>query len=136
MAEELRTVAGVRVEWNETGTGAPILFLHPGIGIAPDAPVLERLAAKARVIAPSHPGFGRSEQPKDMTTIDDLAYFYLDLMDRASAAIVLVGVSFGGWIAAEIAVKSRAASPRLVLADALGIKVGARDSATSPTCSP
>ncbi len=128
MAEELRTVAGVRVEWNETGTGAPILFLHPGIGVAPDAPVLERLAAKARVIAPSHPGFGRSEQPKDMTTIDDLAYFYLDLMDELRLEnAILVGVSFGGWIAAEIAVKSCARIARLVLADALGIKVGARD---------
>ena len=128
MAEELRTVAGVRVEWNETGDGAPILFLHPGIGIAPDAPVLERLAAKCRVIAPSHPGFGRSEQPKDFTTIDDLAYFYLDLMDELRLEhVTLVGVSFGGWIAAEIAVKSCARITRLVLADALGIKVGARD---------
>ena len=37
---------------------APLLFLHPGIGIEPTAPVLDRLAARARVIAPTHPGFG------------------------------------------------------------------------------
>jgi len=128
LAEELRTVAGVRVEWIEKGAGPPILFLHPGIGIAPDAPVLERLAARGRVFAPSHPGFGRSEQPKDMTTVDDLAYFYLDLMDELRLEqVTLVGVSFGGWIAAEIAVKSCARIARLVLADPLGIKVGARD---------
>ncbi len=128
MAQELRTVAGVRLEWIERGEGAPILFLHPGIGIAPDAPVLDLLAAKARIIAPSHPGFGRSEQPKDFTTIDDLAYFYLDLMDELRLErATLVGVSFGAWIAAEIAVKSCARISHLVLADALGIKVGARD---------
>ncbi len=128
MAEELRTVAGVRVGWIEQGAGPPILFLHPGIGIAADAPVLGRLAARGRVIAPSHPGFGRSEQPKDMTTVDDLAYFYLDLMDELGLeGAILVGSSFGGWIAAEIAVKSCARIARLVLADALGIKVGARD---------
>jgi pimeloyl-ACP methyl ester carboxylesterase len=124
----LRTVAGVRLEWIERGEGAPILFLHPGIGIAPDAPVLDLLAATARIIAPSHPGFGRSEQPKDFTTIDDLAYFYLDLMDELRLErATLVGVSFGAWIAAEIAVKSCARISRLVLADALGIKVSARD---------
>ena len=128
MAEEQKTVARVRLEWLERGEGRPILFLHPGIGIAPDAPVLDRLASKARVIAPSHPGFGRSEQPKDMTTIDDLAYFYLDLMDELRLeGATLVGISFGGWLAAEIAVKSTSRIARLVLADAVGIKVGARD---------
>ncbi len=128
MDEGLKSVAGVRVELIERGQGRPILFLHPGIGIAPDAPVLDRLAAKARVIAPSHPGFGRSEQPKDFSTIDDLAYFYLDLMDELRLdGVTLVGVSFGGWLAAEIAVKSTARIARLVLADAFGIKVGARD---------
>lgn len=130
MAEGLseREIAGVRVEWLERGQGRPLLFLHPGIGIAPEAPVLDRLAQKARVIAPSHPGFGASAQPKDMTTVDDLAYFYLDLMDalRLENAVV-VGVSFGGWIAAEIAVKSTGRIAKLVLADALGIKVGSRD---------
>jgi pimeloyl-ACP methyl ester carboxylesterase len=128
LPQELRTVAGIRVEWLERGEGRPILFLHPGIGIAPDAPVLDLLAAKARVIAPAHPGFGRSEQPTDFTTIDDLAYFYLELMDalRLEDAL-LVGVSFGGWLAAEIAIKSCARIAHVVLADALGIKVGARD---------
>src|SRR5215470_20233543 len=46
----------------------------------------------------------------------------LDLKD-----VILVGVSFGGWIAAEIAVKSTARLSHLVLANAVGIKVGARD---------
>jgi len=128
LAQELRNVAGVRVEWLERGSGPPVLFLDPGIGVAPDAPVLDRLAAKARVIVVSHPGFGRSEQPKDMTNVDDLAYFHLDLMDELRLdGVTLIGVSFGGWVASEIAIKSTARIARLVLADALGIKIGARD---------
>ena len=39
-------VNGIRIEAVERGTGAPLLFLHPGIGLDPAAPVLDRLAAR------------------------------------------------------------------------------------------
>jgi pimeloyl-ACP methyl ester carboxylesterase len=122
------TVSGVRVELIERGTGKPLLFLHPGIGIEPTAAVLDRLAAHRRVLAPVHPGFGRSEQPRSFDTVDDLAYFYLDLLDQLDLRdTVVVGVSFGGWIAAEMAIKSTARTSHLVLANAVGIKVGDRE---------
>src|SRR5437867_3427628 len=122
------TVNGIRLEVVEKGRGRPLLFLHPAIGLDPNAPIIDKLAEQARVIAPSHPGFGNSEQPKAFTTVDDLAYFYLDLLEALDLKeIVLVGVSLGGWIAAEIAVKSTARLSHLVLANAVGIKVGARD---------
>ena len=76
------TINGVRVELIERGRGRPLLFLHPGIGLEGAEAVLDRLAEKARVIAPSHPGFGASEQPHTFDHMDDLAYFYLDLMDQ------------------------------------------------------
>jgi pimeloyl-ACP methyl ester carboxylesterase len=41
--------------------------------------------------------------------------------------VVLAGISFGGWIAAEIAIKSTARISHLVLADAVGIKLGDRE---------
>src|SRR5215510_4130540 len=122
------TVNGIKVETVDKGRGRPLLFLHPGIGLDRNAPVIDRLAETARVIAPSHPGFGGSEQPKSFTTVDDLAYFYLDLLDTLDLKdAVVVGVSLGAWIAAEIAVKSTARISRLVLANAVGIKVGSRD---------
>jgi pimeloyl-ACP methyl ester carboxylesterase len=105
-----------------------LLFLHPGIGIEPTAPVLERLARGARVIAPSHPGFGRSDVPRWMNTVDDLAYFYLDFLDALDLRdVILVGVSLGGWIAASLAVKSTERLAGLVLANAIGIKPGDRE---------
>lgn len=122
------TVNGVRIDMIERGAGRPLLFLHPGIGIEPTTPVLDRLAAKARVLAPSHPGFGTSELPKGMTTVDDLAYFYLDLLDQLDLRdVLLVGASFGGWIAAAIAIKSTERISQLVLANTVGIKVGDRE---------
>jgi len=106
----------------------PLLFLHPEIGLDYDAPVIGLLATRARLIAPAHPGFGRSEVARSMTTIDDLAYFYLDFLEALDLRdVVVVGVGLGGWIAAEIAIKSTARLSSLVLADALGIKVGDRE---------
>jgi pimeloyl-ACP methyl ester carboxylesterase len=123
-----RVIAGVGIEMVERGSGRPLLFLHPEIGLAADAEVLDRLARNAHLFAPSHPGFGNSEQPAAFTTIDDLAYFYLDLLDELDLHdAVLVGVSFGGWIAAEIAIKSCARLSRLVLANPVGIKVSDRE---------
>src|SRR3954470_12739318 len=122
------SINDVAVECVEKGHGRPLLFLHPGIGLDRNAAVLDRLAERARVIAPSHPGFGASEQPPAFTTIDDLAYFYLDLLDQLDLAeTILVGVSLGGWIAAEIAIKSAQRLSHLVLANAVGIKVGDRE---------
>jgi pimeloyl-ACP methyl ester carboxylesterase len=80
------------------------------------------------VIAPTHPGFGRAPAPDWLTTVDDLAYLYLDLLDELGlTGVTLVGASLGGWIAAEMAVKSTARISRLVLANPVGIKVGDRE---------
>jgi pimeloyl-ACP methyl ester carboxylesterase len=122
------TVNGVPVTMIERGRGRPLLFLHPAIGIEPTAAVLDHLARQARVIAPIHPGFGQSGAPKWMTTVDDLSYFYLDLIEQLDLReLAIVGVSFGGWIAAEMAVKTTQRLSHLVLANALGIKVGDRE---------
>jgi len=121
-------VDGVRVELIERGAGRPLVFLHPEIGLSPSAPVLDLLAGRARVIAPVHPGFGRSEQPKSFDSVDDLAYFYLDLFEQLDLRdAILAGVSLGGWIAAAIAIKSTQRLSHLVLANAVGIKIGDRE---------
>jgi pimeloyl-ACP methyl ester carboxylesterase len=122
------SVGGLRIEMLERGHGRPLLFLHPEIGIEPSAAVLGELARGGRVIAPSHPGFGRSEIAKSMTSVDDLAYFYLDLLDALDLTdVVLIGVSLGGWIAAAIAIKTTQRISRLVLANPVGIKVSDRE---------
>jgi pimeloyl-ACP methyl ester carboxylesterase len=73
-------INGIRVELIERGAGKPVLFLHPGIGISPSAPVLDALAHGARLLAPAHPGFGTSELPKGMNTVDDARF---ETIDRA-----------------------------------------------------
>jgi pimeloyl-ACP methyl ester carboxylesterase len=121
-------VNGTRIDLNEKGSGAPLLFLHAENGIEPAAAAIAELAKGARVIAPTHPGYGRSELPKGMRTVDDLSYFYLDMLDQLDLRdLTVVGVGLGGWIAAEIAVKTTARMARLVMANAVGVKVGDRE---------
>jgi pimeloyl-ACP methyl ester carboxylesterase len=127
------TVAGIQLEMIERGQGRPILWLHGEEGVDPDAPVLAALAAHGRVLAPSHPGYGHSPEVATIDTIDDLAYLYLDLLAQQEARdAVVIGASLGGWIAAEIAVKSTAGLGRLVLVAPLGIKVGDRETRDIP----
>lgn len=119
------TVSGVALDLEERGTGRPLLFLHPGEGLQPRRPWLDQLAARFRVIAPNHPGFGDSALPDWFGTVDDLAYLYLDLarmLDLRDA--VLVGAGFGGWIAAEMVVRETRHFAHLVLSAPLGIKLG------------
>src|SRR6266571_4486797 len=74
-------IAGANIEILRRGKGRPILFLHPHIGMHGSGRFIELLARKAQVIAPSHPGFGHSELPRGMASVDDMSYFYLDLIE-------------------------------------------------------
>jgi pimeloyl-ACP methyl ester carboxylesterase len=121
-------IAGLSVEVFTRGEGRKLLYLHAGDGVAPDDPVIAELARSFHVIAPSHPGFGASELPREFATTDDLAYFYLDFLEALDLRnVVLVGSSFGGWVAAEIAIKSQERLSALVLAGALGVKFAGRE---------
>lgn len=124
MARQI-TVSGVDLEIEERGAGRPLLFLHAGEGLGTDRPWLDLLARKFHVIAPSHPGWGGSALPDWMGTVDDLAYLYLDLIRAMKLDnVLLVGADFGGWVAAEMAVRDTRALSGLVLAGTVGVKFG------------
>jgi pimeloyl-ACP methyl ester carboxylesterase len=125
-AKEL-IAGGVPLSYLELGSGAPILVLHGAGGLAPDAPFLSGLAAHGRVIAPTHPGFGHAVLPDWIDSVDDLAYIYLDFLAALDLhGVTVIGFSMGGWLAAEIAVKSTARIARMILVDAVGIKISDR----------
>jgi pimeloyl-ACP methyl ester carboxylesterase len=85
------------------------------------------------VLAPSHPGFGKSALPDWLDSIDDIAHVYLELMDRLNLARVdLVGFSIGGWIAAEMASKVPERIKRLILIGPVGVKTGSADTLDVP----
>jgi pimeloyl-ACP methyl ester carboxylesterase len=124
-----RIVVGqVPLEISLAGEGQPLLFLHGGEYFAQNQDFLDRLARRRRVLVPRHPGFGGSERPDGFRTVHDLAYLYLDLLEQQHLNdVVLVGSSFGGWIALEMCVRSVERIGRLALIDTLGVKFGGRE---------
>ena len=113
---------GVRVD--ERGSGRPILILHGAAGPRSVSGLAEGLAAQAHVLVPTHPGFEDEPRPEWFNNVDDLAFAYLDLLERLDLReMVVVGLSFGGWIAAELAVFNTTRLSSLILIDAAGIQV-------------
>jgi pimeloyl-ACP methyl ester carboxylesterase len=82
------------------------------------------LAVRFQVLAPDHPGLGQSERPEWLDGLDDVVLHYVDLLDALELQRVpIVGTSFGGWVAAELAAAYPERVDRLVLVGAAGIKV-------------
>ena len=117
-------VRGIELEALRRGSGPPVLALHGLQPIDPAALFLDRLGRHAEVIAPSHPGFGASPRPRDFDTVYDLVHLYLNLLETLPHdKVTLLGFSFGGWLAAEVAAACCHRIERLVLVGAFGIKI-------------
>ncbi len=128
LAAERLSLRGVDLQILRGGAGPPLLLLHGLAPVEPDAPVLELLAAHAEIVAPTHPGFGHAPRPDDFETVYDLVRLYLDVLDHLSyAKVTLMGLSFGGWLAAEIAATCPHRLDKLVLVGAVGIKMSDRE---------
>jgi pimeloyl-ACP methyl ester carboxylesterase len=121
-------IAGISVEALIAGSGPPLLFLHGVDYVAQNRPFLDRLAQRFRVIAPRHPGFGTTPRPAWFRGVNDIAYLYLDLIERLDLHdATLVGSSFGGWVGLELTVRSTARLGHLALIGSLGVKFGGRE---------
>jgi pimeloyl-ACP methyl ester carboxylesterase len=126
-------IKDVELEVFHKGSGPPLLLLHGGNGLDHRAKFLELLAERFEVIAPSHPGFGRTPLPDRFDSVDDLAYLYLDLLDACDLRdVILMGFSLGGWIAAELAVRCAHRLSKLILVGPVGIKISDRETRDIP----
>ena len=116
-------VAGARIQMLQSGSGDAVLSLHSVEGNLGWMPYLKALAQSARVIAPTHPGYGSSERPEWLETIPDLARFYLWMLQELGLERVhLIGGFMGGWIAAEMAVMCPQVLDSLTLIGTAGVR--------------
>ncbi|KUL67176.1 alpha/beta fold hydrolase [Streptomyces antimycoticus] len=100
---------GLPLTVRDAGAGRPVLVLHGGGGPASVTDIVDHFAATSRVLAPTHPGWEDTPRPEWFSDVGDLVETYLDLLDdRDLRDVLVVGVSFGGWIAAEMTVRDRA----------------------------
>jgi pimeloyl-ACP methyl ester carboxylesterase len=124
LRREMRAVGGLEIELIRGGSGRHTLVLHGFHNLTPEAAFLRSLAGHVEVLAPSLPGFGATPRPDNLDTVYDLVHSCRDLIDALNlGALNLVGVSFGGWLALELAAGGLPLE-RLALVDTLGLKLG------------
>lgn len=117
-------INGVQISTLRQGQGQPLLFLHGANGAGAWLPLFEELSKSYDVIVPEHPGFGLSDDPDWIKSVPDIAMFYLDFLEALDLSkVALVGTSLGGWIAAEVAVRSSDRLASLTLVGPAGVRV-------------
>ncbi|MEC9340656.1 MAG: alpha/beta hydrolase [Pseudomonadota bacterium] len=128
--ETVQTVAGVRIKLmrgsppGQAPTAQTLLFLHGAGGASVWLPFMAQLATDFDLLVPEHPGFGDSDTPDWLDRVEDLAYYYLDLLEELDlSGVHLVGHSLGGWTAASLAIKDCTRLQSLTLISAAGVHV-------------
>lgn len=116
----------MKIDIREMGSGAPLLYLHGFADVHAGSvgwlPFHEQLSRAFRVIAPAHPACAGSEEDESIESIDDVAFRYVELLDELKLDRVnLAGSCFGGWIAAELAVRHPERIHKLALIGASGL---------------
>ncbi|MBI2359695.1 MAG: alpha/beta hydrolase [Deltaproteobacteria bacterium] len=115
-------INGITVPCLRGGEGRQLLVLHAEFAAGVWGRFHDLLAERFEVIMPEHPGFGRFERPDWLDGMPDLVYHYLELLDRlGSGQFNLLGESFGGWIAAELAALVPERLRSLVLIAPMGV---------------
>ncbi|MBI2710996.1 MAG: alpha/beta hydrolase [Actinobacteria bacterium] len=110
-----------RVVLREGGAGQPLVYLHSATGEGDGLGFLDALAASGHVLAPMFPGFGGSEGIESIDDMEDATFHLLDLWERLGLdAPVVVGLSLGGWMAAELATRHPERVGALVLVNPVG----------------
>ena len=121
--EAEKEIAGNKLYFMRAGSGPTVLVLHHDIGTVDRLPFYDQLAEKFDVLIPHHPGWGKSERPAWLRHPRDLSAIYSWLLtDLGARDVSLVGLGYGGWIAAEMASQSPTAYRRVVLVGPAGIK--------------
>jgi len=103
------------------GQGEPVLFLHGAGGLLWD-PFLEALAEGHTVYAVEHPGGADSDALEHLPGIWELVLFYDEILEELGLErVAVVGHSFGGMVAAELAANSPRRVSRLALIAPIGL---------------
>lgn len=78
----------------------------------------------ARVLLPTHPGFGGTAKPDGVSSVAELARLYVAMIEQLDLTdVTVIGNSFGGWLAAEIALQESPRVSGVVIIDGIGIEV-------------
>src|SRR6201993_2121995 len=121
--ERVVELTGAKLHLARAGSGRPVLVLHHDTGSPDHLAFYDALAGHFDVLIPHHPGYGKSERPEWLRSVRDVSVIYQWLLsDLGVERASLIGLGFGGWIAAEMATMAPGEFHRLVLVGAMGLK--------------
>jgi pimeloyl-ACP methyl ester carboxylesterase len=107
LTKQTLKINGVDTVVYSGGSGEPLMFLH-GAGTFHGFEFAKAWADRFHVIHPYHPGFGESGDDPKMDTFHDYVMHYVELLDALGLDEVhLVGLSMGGYLAAQFASQQR-----------------------------
>jgi pimeloyl-ACP methyl ester carboxylesterase len=113
-----------KIQLRRGGTGDPLVYLHSAAGEGEGLTFLNDLAEHYTVYAPIFPGFNESEGIEQIDDMEDVVFYLLDLFDRLTLdAPHVVGLSLGGWMAAELATRYPDRLSSLVLINPAGLYI-------------
>jgi len=118
MKSHTLSIDGLTLSVREQGRGHPVVLLNGlGAGVETWAWLEERLADGARTVAVELPGTGRSDTPSVPLSISTLARIVGTALERLDCPQAdVVGFSFGGIVAQQLARDDPSRVRRLVLA--------------------
>jgi len=105
------------------GSGPPLVYLHAAGGPIWD-PFVEWLCESYTVYAPHHPGTGETvrESIYAVETLWDLVLIYDELFDALKlSSVPVIGTSFGGMMACELASHRPDRISKMILLDPIGL---------------
>ncbi|MFZ1988878.1 MAG: alpha/beta hydrolase [Alphaproteobacteria bacterium] len=104
------------------GSGAPLVWVHGLPGLSIGEPLLTELEKDYTVIAPMMPGRRDLDELEEMRDIRDVALYYDSLLDQLNIeGATLVGHSFGGMLAGEMAALAPKRYKSLTLISPIGL---------------
>jgi pimeloyl-ACP methyl ester carboxylesterase len=120
--EIITLTSGRTAEIHTAGQGPKVVWLHGPHGLRKSDPVIAELSKRYTVIAPLAPGFRDIEELDDIKDVHELALHYDDILEAlALDRVRLIGHSFGGMIAAELAAHVPHRVERLALLSPFGL---------------
>lgn len=105
------------------GSGPPLVYLHAAGGPIWD-PFVEGLTERFTVYAPHHPGTGETARDSiyAVESLWDLVLIYDEILDALNLpSVPVVGTSFGGMMACELAAHRPERVSKMVVLDPIGL---------------
>jgi pimeloyl-ACP methyl ester carboxylesterase len=121
------------LSYQDEGAGRPYLVLHGGAGPQSVRVLASALKDTHRVITPTHPGFAGQPRPDWCCRPGDLVLAYLALLEQLDLRdVIVIGNSFGGWLAVEMALRRSERIAGVSLLNAVGIAASAHKPIVDP----